>query len=231
MGDSVTLNLHLSAPGLAIDGLEQLLPALGIRLPAGSSLHGGTLTATLDMTGTPATFRIAGPVEIDNTRLAGYAVASNIEGLAGSLEAKTVGPKADDSTDIRKFTASIVSTPQSTQLSQIDCDMPLLGTATGNGTVAASGALDFELKAKLNSSGGVGGAVTAAMGNVAGVAGNLLHGAATNGVPVSVTGTTEHPSIRVKLGSMAKQQSSGSRNNSGATKSSILGAAQALTHH
>jgi AsmA protein len=230
-GDSVTLNLHLSAPGLPIDGLEQLLPAVGIRLPSGSSLHGGTLTATLDITGTPAMLRVAGPAEIDNTRLAGYAVASNIEGLAGSIEAKTAGPKAGDDTDIRKFTANVVSTPQSTQLNQIDCDIPLLGTATGNGTVTASGALDFELKAKLNSSGGVGGAVTAAMGNVAGVAGNLLRGAATNGVPISVTGTTAHPSIRVHIGAMATQQTSGTGNNSAATKSSVLGAAQGLMHH
>lgn len=230
-GDSVTLNLHLSAPGLPIDGLEQLLPAVGIRLPSGSSLRGGTLTATLNITGTPATLRVAGPAEIDNTRLAGYAVASNIEGLAGSIESKTAGPKASDSTDIRKFTAKVVSTPQSTQLNQIDCDMPLLGTATGSGTVAASGAMDFELKAKLNSSGGVGGALTAAVGNVAGVAGNLLHGAATKGVPISVTGTTAHPSIRVRIGAMAKQQTSESGDNSAATKSSVLGAAQGLVRH
>lgn len=230
-GNSLTVNLHLSAPGLPVDGLEQLLPAVGIRLPGGSSLRGGTLTAKLDITGSPTTLRIAGPVEIDNARLAGYAVASNIEGLAGSMVSKTAGSKSDDSTDIRKFAANIVSTPQSTELSQIDCDVPLVGTSTGNGTVSASGALNFQLKAKLNSSGGVGGAMTSAMASVGGVAGNLLHGVASNGIPVSVTGTTANPSIRVNMGSALKQQSSGSGAKPSAAKSGILGAAQGLMQH
>jgi AsmA protein len=228
-GDSVTLNLHLSAPGLPVDDLEHLLPAVGIRLPSGSSLHGGTLTAKLDITGTPATLRIAGLVEIDNTHMAGFALASKIEGLTGSA-----GSSAGNATDIRKFSANVVNTPQSTQFSQIDCDVPSLGTATGNGTVAASGALDFQLNAKL--SGGVGGAVNTAMSSMGGIAGNFLHTASTNGVPVSVTGTTSSPSIHVNMGSMLKQNVSGSgnngsRNNSTATKSGILGAAQSFIHH
>jgi AsmA protein len=229
-GDTVTLDLHLSAPGLPVDDLEHLLPAVGIRLPSGSSLHGGTLTAKLDITGSPAALRIAGPAEIDNTHLAGFSLASNIEGMAGSMVSKTAGPKTGDATDIRKFTANIVSTPQSTELNQIDCDVPLVGTATGNGTVAPSGALNFQFKAKLNSSGGVGGALTSAMASAGGVAGNLLHGVASNGVPISVTGTTANPSIRVKMGSVLKQ-SSNSGNNSGSSKSGILGAAQGLMHH
>ena len=48
------LDMHLAAPNLPVDQLEQLLPAVGIKLPAGSSLHGGTLSANIAITG-PAT--------------------------------------------------------------------------------------------------------------------------------------------------------------------------------
>lgn len=224
-GDSVTLNLHLSAPGLPVDDLEHLLPAVGVRLPSGSSLHGGTLTAKLDITGTPATLRVAGPVEIDSTHLTGFALASKIEGLT-----RSAGSSAGNATDIRKFSADVANTPQSTQFTRIDCEVPSLGTATGNGAVAASGALDFQLNARL--SGGVGGVVNTAMSSMSGIAGNFMHTASSNGVPVSITGTTSSPSIKLNMGSMLKQQASGTGKSSGATtKSGILGAAQGLLHH
>lgn len=223
-GDTVSLNLKLSAPGLPVDGLEQLLPAVGVKLPNGSKLQGGTLTANLAISGTPATLRIAGPVEIDNTRLAGFALAQKIGGLASAA-----GSSSGNATDIRKLSANVVETPQSTDLSQIDCEVPTLGTATGNGTVAASGALNFQLTAKLNATGGVGGAVTTAMSNMGGMVGNFFHTAATNGVPISVTGTTSDPKIQANLSAMLKQQTTGSSKTS-TTKSGILGSAGSFFH-
>ena len=46
-GPQTTLALHLAAPNLPINQVEALLPAVGVRLPSGSSLQGGTLTANL----------------------------------------------------------------------------------------------------------------------------------------------------------------------------------------
>jgi AsmA protein len=218
-GDSATLNLHLAAPGLPVDGLEQLLPAVGIRLPSGSSLHGGTLTANLNVTGTPATLRIAGPVEIDGTRLDGYALASKIEGLAGSLTGSG-GSSTANATEIRKLSAQVVSTPQSTELTAIDCEVPSLGTATGGGTVAASGALNFQLSAKLGSA--------ASGGGLMNTAGGFLHTASSNGIPLTIGGTTSSPSFRLNFGSMLKQQAGGLAGQGSNAKSGILGAAQGL---
>ena len=45
------LALHLAAPNLPINQVEALLPAAGVRLPSGSSLQGGTLTANLAING------------------------------------------------------------------------------------------------------------------------------------------------------------------------------------
>lgn len=212
-GPQVTVDLHLSAPGLPVDSLDQLLPAVGVRLPSGSSLHGGTLTANLAITGPAAALRIEGPIEIDNTHLAGYALATKIEGLTSP------GGSASNATDIRTLRANVVNTPQSTEFSQIDCDIPALGTATGSGTVSAAGALNFQLVAKLGGAGASG---------VSSAAGSLLKVAAPGGVPLTVTGTTSDPSIRANLGSMMKQQASGLLGKGTAGKSGLVNAAQGL---
>lgn len=220
-GDTVSLNLKLSAPGLPVDSLEQLLPAVGVKLPSGSKLQGGTLTANLDITGTPATLRIAGPVEVDNSRLAGFALAQKIPGLGSS--------SGGNATDVRKLSANVVNTPQGTQLSGIDCEVPSLGTATGSGTVAASGALDFQLVAKLGSS-AASSSATSSSGGFLGTAGSFLHTASGNGIPLTIAGTTSNPSFRLNVGSMIKQQAGGFLKQGSGSKSGIMGAASGLFH-
>jgi AsmA protein len=199
-GDTVTLNLHLSAPGVPVDGLEQLLPAVGVRLPSGSKLEGGTLTANMNITGTPSTLRIEGPLEIDNTRLNGFSLTQKIPGLSSS--------GSGSGTEIRKLSADVVETSQATQLSQIDGEVPSLGTATGSGTVAASGALDFQLLAKIGSSSAVGG---------------ILHAATGNGIPLTIGGTTANPSFHLNMGSMMKQQASSLVGAGSKAKNGVLG--------
>jgi AsmA protein len=71
-GQQINLALHLAAPNLPIDSVEALLPAVGVRLPSGSRLQGGTLTANLAISGTAGAPTIDGPVQVDNTRLAGF---------------------------------------------------------------------------------------------------------------------------------------------------------------
>lgn len=199
----VMLNLHLAAPGLPVDGLEELLPAVGVKLPSGSALHGGTLTANLAITGSALSPQIAGPVEIDNTQLAGFSLGSKIEGLASFGKQDNSGGTA-----IRTLRANLTQTQQSTQFSDIFGDVPTVGTATGSGSIAAGGALDFQLVAKLNSSSGVMGAADTAIKAAGGLAGNFVGHAASNGIPLTVTGTTSDPHIRANLGAMLKSGTS-----------------------
>lgn len=217
----VTLDLHLAAPGLPVDGLEELLPAVGVRLPSGSALHGGTLTANLAITGPATAPQIAGPVEIDNTQLAGFSLGSKIEGLT-SFDKQDSG----NGTAIRTLRANMTQTPQSTQFSNIYGDVPSVGTATGNGTVSANGALDFQLVAKLNSSTGLVGAANTAMKSMGGVVGNFLHNTASNGIPLTVSGTTSDPHIRANLGAMLKSRTgakSGTKPNAAGLLKGLLG--------
>ena len=50
-GESTLLNMKLNAYGMRVDDLKAMLPALGVVLPSGSSLQGGTLSANLGIAG------------------------------------------------------------------------------------------------------------------------------------------------------------------------------------
>jgi AsmA protein len=180
-----------------VDAVEALLPAVGVRLPSGSQLKGGTLTAQLEITGTTTAPVIAGPIEVDNTQLAGFDLASKIQGLK-ALTGTGGG------TGIQVLHADVRQTPAQTQLTNINCVVPAIGTATGQGTVAASGALNFQLTAKLSGSGAAGAAVDTAAQALGGIAGGALHTAANASMPMTITGTTSNPLIRADVAAMAK---------------------------
>jgi AsmA protein len=210
-GQQVQLNLHVSAPGMPVDAVENLLPAMGIRLPSGSRLHGGTITAQLAITGTAAAPEIKGPIEVDNTELAGFDLAQKMQGL------KMLG-NAQNATRIQVLKAEVDSTVPQTTLSNIDANLPSIGTATGEGTVTAAGGLNFQLTAKLNSSSQVGSMANAATSALGGVAGGLLHSTVSNGIPLTITGTTSSPVIRANVAQMLKGNMLGQ--NKGGTKPS-----------
>lgn len=198
------LDLHLGAPNLPVDQLEQLLPAVGVMLPSGSRLRGGTLTANLAITGPATATTIAGPVEIDNSTLAGFDLGSKIDGL------KLLG-KSGGGTEIQLLRATLNASPQITQISNIDANLPQIGTATGSGTVAPSGALDFKMNATIASANAAGAAANKAMNAAASYVSGFLHRnqapAATptnRSIPVTVTGTTQKPSIHANVMAMLK---------------------------
>jgi AsmA protein len=175
--DTVMLNLHLSALAVPIEQLEHLLPVVAIRLPSGSSLRGGTLTANIAITGPATVATMAGPVEINNTKLAGFDLGSKIEGL------NPLGGTSNG-TEIRVLKATVNSSRQGTRLAAIYGEMPQIGTANGEGNVAPSGELDFRLNAKLGGSRAVG-AQTAAI--------------ATRSISLTITGTAASPSIHANV--------------------------------
>jgi AsmA protein len=201
--DAMMLNLHLSAPALPLEQLENLLPVMGIRLPSGSSLQGGTLTANIAVSGPATAVTMAGPVEIDHTKLVGFDLGSKIQGL-NSLGSTGGG------TEIRVLKASVNTSPESTRLTDIYGELPQIGTASGDGTVAPSGELDFHLTAKLNNSNAVGALANTAVNAVGGLVGSFLHpnkkGAplAGRGIPLTITGSAENPSIRANIGALLR---------------------------
>jgi AsmA protein len=209
-GPQVTLTLHLAAPNLPINQVEALLPAAGVRLPSGSSLQGGTLTANLEITGPANAPTISGPVQVDNTTLAGFDLSSKIGGLK-----PVAGSKGG--TQIQTVRANVNSSPQGTRIDNLYASVPVLGTATGAGTVSPQGALNFQVVAKINANS----SALSGLTSVGGAAlGQAVSTAAANGIPVHITGTTSNPVIQADInqllqknaGNILKQQVLGTGN-------------------
>jgi AsmA protein len=209
-GPQVTLALQLAAPNLPINQVEALLPAAGVRLPSGSSLQGGTLTANLAITGLATAPTISGPIEVDNTKLAGFDLSSKIGGLKPASGSQ-------GGTQIQTVRANVNSSSQGTRIDNLYASVPQLGTATGDGTVSPQGALNFQMVAKINANSGALAGLTSVGG---GVLGQAVSTAAADGIPVHITGTTANPVIQADLnqllqknaGNILKQQILGNGN-------------------
>ena len=200
---TILLDLHLAATSLPIDQVEQLLPTFGVRLPTGSRLSGGTLTANLAVNGPASATTITGPIDVENTTLQGFDIGSKIQGL--NLF------KSGGGTQIQTLRTTVNSSPQTTQFNEIYGNLPQIGTASGGGAVSPSGALDFKMVATLSSNNAVGAVANQAMNTVQSYIGGFLHPnakpAATNtnrGIPLTITGTASSPTIRANVAGALK---------------------------
>lgn len=206
-GPTTAINLKLSGQSLSIDELQAFLPSVGVHLPTGSRLQGGTLTANLDVTGSTASPIISGPIRLENTNLAGFDLGSKLATVSALTGAKT-----GSGTAIRSLSTNIRVADGNVRTDNLVIDVPALGTASGAGTVAASGALNYNVILKLTglvgngkpgSAPGVGGIAGQLMGlipnNGGGVAGNLATAALRNGIPVAIGGTTSNPTFAPNL--------------------------------
>jgi AsmA protein len=204
--DPATLNMKVNASNMPLGDLEGFLPAVGVVLPSGSKLQGGTLSANLTINGPTDKLTIAGPVNIANTELAGFSLSQKL----GALSAFTGLGKGGSSTgtQIQQLTAQIRNDPSGTQFSSLNLVLPSIGTVTGNGTVSASGQLNMHMVANL--AGGVGaitnvaGAATGALGGaLSGFTGGGGKGGNGGGIPFSITGTTSNPVVVPDVAGMA----------------------------
>ena len=187
-GAKTTLNVTAATQGAPINDLEAFLPSLGIQMPSGSKLQGGTLTTNLAVTGASDAPVITGPVRLDNTQLAGFDLASKM-GPAAAL----VGAKPGGGTMIQILSLNLRESAGALDANNILLTVAGLGTATGNGTVSAAKALNFHVVAKLQ--GGVANVATSAISMIGGAAGGLAGNALKNGIPVTITGTASSPII------------------------------------
>jgi len=177
-GDSPVLNMKLNADNMPVDDLETLLPALGVTLPAGSSLQGGTLSADMTVNGPVEKLVITGPVKLANTKLHGFDMGSKMSAISMLSGVKT-GPD----TTIQTFSTNVHVAPSGIQTSNVNLVVPSLGTVTGDGTVSAANALDYKMKADLNGT---------AVSSVSALAGLGGKGAS---VPFFIQGTASDPNF------------------------------------
>jgi AsmA protein len=147
-GESIVLAMKLAGPGMPVPELEAMLPAIGVVLPAGASLQGGTASAELSMNGAADRLVTTGTLSLNNARLAGFDLSRNMS----SIE-KLAGIKAGPDTEIQTMSANIRWSPEGTQAQDMKLVVPAIGELTGAGTVSPENALDFKMSASVHTSG------------------------------------------------------------------------------
>ena len=202
-GNLPVFDLKLLAPGVPIDGLQALLPSVGVKLPNGSVLKGGTLSANFSIKGSAKDNVIAGNYEINNTQMVGFNLGSKIVGIAAMG-----GVKTGDITVIDTSRADIRMSKAGTEANNIYANLPALGESTGSGTVSPAGALNFHMIAKVNTAQGLGKAGVGLLTKLNSTAGTAGKSAATTGIPINITGTAENPVITADVSGLVKANAS-----------------------
>jgi hypothetical protein len=215
-GPTTTLNLKVVGNGVPINEIEAFLPALGVHLPQGSRLQGGTVTTALAVTGSSASPVISGPVKVSNTQLAGFDLGSKLQALS-TFTGGRIGSSTGSGTNIRSLSMNIREEGGSIRTDNIALDVAGVGTATGAGAVSSGGALNYNMVLKLtgltagsgssnqaSAGGGAAGLAGALSGFIpGGAAGGIASGALKSGIPVAIGGTTSNPTFTPNVASLA----------------------------
>jgi AsmA protein len=181
-GEATALRMTLAGPQMPVPELAAMLPAMGVVLPAGSSLQGGTAAVKLAMEGPTDKLVTTGTIAMNNTTLAGFDLGSKmavIETLAGI--------KRDPNTEIQTLSGNIRVAPEGTTAENLQFIVPAIGELAGAGTVSPAKALAFKMTAKVHTGG-----MMAAVSNAA--------------IPFSVEGTASNPVFRPDVKGAVKQE-------------------------
>lgn len=191
-GESTILNMKLNADGMPVDDLQAMLPALGIILPSGSKLQGGTLSVNVGIAGPIDKLVIAGPIRLSQTKLQGFNLASKMSAISALSGAQT-----GSDTSIQNLSTDARVAPEGVRTQNINLTIPALGTVTGNGNISPGGALDYKMNANLS-----GGAVTG-LTQMAGLGGK------GGSIPFFIQGTTSDPRFMPDVKGMVDSQLKG----------------------
>ncbi|HEU5450755.1 MAG TPA: AsmA family protein [Terriglobales bacterium] len=192
-GENAVLHMKINGKDMPIQDVAGLLPALGVTLPAGSSLQGGTATADLDVDGPVDKLVTAGTLDVANVKLAGFNLGSKMSAIAA-----LAGIHATPDTNIQAMSSKLRIAPEGIRADSLTVIVPEIGTVTGAGTIAANNALNFKMLAKINQS------ATNVMGNLTRIA--SLNQSASKGIPFRIQGTTSNPVFVPDVGGMLGNQ-------------------------
>jgi AsmA protein len=196
--ESMVLNLKLSGPGMPVQELEALLPAMAITLPSGTSLKGGTASANLTLEGPEDHLVTTGSVALDNTRLVGFNLPKKMQ----SIE-KLAGIKEGPDTEIQVLSANVRWAPEGTSANDMKLVVPAIGELSGAGTVSPANALDFKMSAMVHTSG-----LLAAVGNTP--------------IPFTVGGTCSEPVFKPDINAVVKEEMKSAQHDLGKAAGGLL---------
>ena len=188
-GETTSIRTKLNGQAMPVDDLEAMLPALGVILPSGSKLKGGTLSVELDSTGPLDKLVSTGWIKMSNAALANFNLGSKLSAISA-----LTGKQTGNDTTIQNLSSDVRYAPEGTSLDKINLVIPSLGTVTGAGTVSPNNELAFKMVA-----------------NLAGVGGDLtkVAGMGSGGIPVAIGGTTSNPTFMPDMKGMVGNQLKG----------------------
>jgi AsmA protein len=195
-GESTILNMKLNADGMPVDDLQAMLPALGIVLPSGSKLQGGTLSVNVGIAGPVDKLVIAGPIRLSQTKLAGFNMASKMSAISA-----LTGQQGGSDTSIQNLSTDARVAPEGVRTQNVNLTIPALGTVTGDGTISPAGALDYKMNASLS------GGVVTGLTQLAGIGGK------GGSIPFFIQGTTSDPKFVPDVKGMVGSQLKGGLGN------------------
>jgi AsmA protein len=190
-GETPSLGIRASGNSLPVDDLQALLPSFGIVLPSGAKLQGGTLKLDLNVSGTTARPVGQGSVALENTKLTGYDLATQMKTISA-----LAGLKGEHDTAIQLFGAGLDAGPDGLKVNGLKLVVPALGELTGDGTVSPKNDLNFAMVAAVNANAGV-------IGGLSSIASGFT---GQNGIPFKVSGTSAKPRFLPDVGRMVKQK-------------------------
>jgi AsmA protein len=174
------------------------VPALGVVLPSGARLQGGTADADLAIEGAVDRLVTSGDLNVSNARLTGFDLASKMAALSA-----LTGLKGGSDTVIQTVASNLRISPEGIRADNLRLIVPSIGTMTGRGTIGANNALDFHMVATLANPG-----QGSAVGQIASAIPVLGHSA--NGtIPFMIQGTTASPIFVPDVAGMASGVGSG----------------------
>ncbi len=191
-GQSPVVHLKLKGSALPMADIEGLLPALGVVLPSGAGLQGGTADADLAIEGAVDRLVTAGDLNVSNARLTGFDMASKMSALSA-----LTGLKGGSDTLIQMLSSNLRIGPDGIRADNLKLIVPAIGTMTGRGTIAANNALDFHMVATLTNPG--------QGSTLGGMASGILGHSGDSGkgtIPFMIQGTTSSPVFVPDVGSM-----------------------------
>ncbi len=199
-GTTTSVNMKLSGQGMPVDDLEAMLPGVGVVLPPGSTLKGGTLNTNLFAVGPVNKLVTTGTIRLENSTLAGFDLGSKLSAVS-ALSGKSTG---GNDTTIQNFSSNVHVAPEETRADDINLTIPAFGAITGAGTVGPNNSLDFKMNANLSGNTVTGLTQMAGLGSKGGI------------IPFFIQGTTSDPKVVPDVKGMAGgmlQQALGGKGN------------------
>jgi AsmA protein len=181
-GQSTVVHLKLNGAALPVADIEGLLPALGVVLPSGAGLQGGTADAELAIEGAVEQLVTTGDLKVSNARLTGFDLASKMSVLSA-----LTGLKGGSDTVIQSLSSDLRISPEGIRADNLKLVVPTIGTMTGRGTIGANNVLDFHMVATLTNPGQ--GSMLGQMASGIPILGQNAKGT----IPFMIQGTTSSP--------------------------------------